>query len=84
MVNMAKRNCKDRTYGPPVEVILACGTTPGAKLTDLMELASKATGVDVEDMLLAKYVVCKDGRCEPAFPLPRSPPACVIFWLHAR
>ena len=74
MVNMAKRNCKDRTYGPPVEVILACGTMPGAKLSDLMDLASRATGVDAEDMLLAKYVVCKDGRCEPAFPVPRSPP----------
>jgi hypothetical protein len=54
---------------------------PGAKLTDLMDLASKATGVDVEDMLLAKYVVCKDGRCEPAFPFP-DPRLAVRTRLH--
>ena len=67
LVNLARRNCKDRTYGDPVEVVLSCGTMP--KLSDLMEVANKATGVDVDDMVLAKYVVCKDGRCEPTYVL---------------
>ena len=70
LVNLARRNFKDRTYGTPVEVVLSCGNMP--KLTDLMELASYATGVDVDDMLLAKYIVWKDGRCEPGTPLRLS------------
>ena len=45
------------------QVLLACGPQP--KLSDLAELASRATGIEVGDMVLAKYVICKDGRCVP-------------------
>ena len=78
LVNLARRNCKDRTYSTPVEVVLSCGNM--TKLTDLMELASHATGVDVDDMLLAKYIVWKDGRCEPGYPL-HLPVGCVCVCL---
>lgn len=39
---MARRNCLERTYDAPKEVLLAFGPNP--KLCDLIELAKEATG----------------------------------------
>jgi hypothetical protein len=39
---MARRNCQERTYDAPKEVLLAFGPNP--KLSDLIELAKEATG----------------------------------------
>ena len=57
---IARRNCKERIYETPREVILACGPNP--RLSDVMDLAGKASGIVPDDVVLAKFVVCKDGR----------------------
>ena len=60
LMYIARRNCKDRIYETPREVILACGPNP--RLSDVMDLAGKASGIVPDDVVLAKFVVCKDGR----------------------
>ena len=49
-----------RSYHEPKEVVLAAGPSP--KLSDLVELASKATGIAVDDVVLAKYVISKQDQ----------------------
>ena len=68
LMHMARRNCVDRIYQDPMEVLLAAGPTPS--LRDLVELASKATGIEVDDVVLAKFVITKqDNRYELGFSL---------------